>query len=44
MTLRQSLKWTCEKLKSISKKKWGNPDPELMDYLYGGQPHISLLF
>ena len=25
-------------------KKWGNPDPESMDLLYGGQSHISLLF
>ena len=25
-------------------KKWGNPDPESMDLLYGGHSHISLLF
>ena len=25
-------------------KKCGNPDPESMDLLYGGQSHISLLF
>ena len=25
-------------------KNLGNPDPESMDLLYGGQSHISLLF
>ena len=25
-------------------KKWGNPDPESIDLLYGGHPDMSLLF
>ena len=43
--------WHYDKAESAHVRIWSqllkkseNPDPESMDLLYGGHPHISLLF